>query len=140
MDPRTLCLVGMVGFPALAALNALVVGNELARFLDSTPAIASTHDLERFKTVVAHQMIAALVQIALLGAPMLILFGGLLTGVLTPSDVMWVILPSLAILGIAALYRRGELRAKTLPAADLELERQRDAIVHTWMRKPWPDW
>ncbi len=140
MDPRTIYLLLMVALPAIGVLNAFWFGNELKSFIASTPKLASSRDMEEFKTVVAHQMYAALAQIVLLATPPILYFAGLFQGVLRPSDIVFILVPSMVILAVAAIYRGGEARAKTMPATDPELERQRDAIVQTWMRKPWPDW
>jgi hypothetical protein len=130
----------MLGLPALAVVNAFWFGTELKNFLSSTPRLESSHDLERFKTVVAHQMHAALIQIVLLATPPIVFFVGIFRGVLSPSDLLYIIGPSAVILIVAAMYRGHEKRAKSIPTADPELEKQRDAIIHTWMRRPWPDW
>ena len=140
MDPRSLCLLGMLGLPAAAVINALWFGTELKNFVSTTPRLESSHDLERFKMVVARQMYAALAQIVLLAAPPIIYFAGLVLGVLNPSDILYVIGPSAIILVVAATYRSWEKRAKTIPTANPEIEEQRNAIVRTWLRKPWPDW
>jgi hypothetical protein len=140
MEPRYLYLMAMLGLPALAVVNALWFGNELKNFVSSTPRLESSHDIERLKTVVAHQMYAALGQFVLLAAPPVVFFVGVFQAVLRPSDILFIIGPSAVILIVAALYRGHEKRAKTIPTADPELERQRDAIVHTWLRKPLPDW
>lgn len=140
MDPRSLCLVGMLGLPAIAVFNQIYFGAELKNFVATTPRLESTHDLERFKAVVAHQMYAALAQFVFLAAPPMIYFIGLFKGVLSAPDIVYVIVPSVLILVVAAMYRGGEKRAKTIPTDDSELEKQRDAIVRTWLGKPWPDW
>jgi hypothetical protein len=140
MDPRTLCIFGMLAFAATGIVNAFIFGLELRRFVQSTPILTSTRDLERFKEVVAHQMIAALAQIGLLALPPVIYFIGLWNKVLEPSDIVYVVAPSLLILVVAGAYRGWEKRAKTIQTTDPELEAQRNAVVRTWMRKPWPDW
>ncbi len=132
--------MAMLGLPALAVVNAFWFGTELKNFLSSTPRLESSHDLERFKTVVAHQMYAALIQIVLLATPPIVFFFGIFRGVLNPSDLLYIIGPSAVILIVAAMYRGHEKRAKSIPSADPELEQQRDAIIHTWLRKPLPDW
>ena len=132
--------MAMLGLPALAVVNAFWFGSELKNFLSSTPRLESSRDLERFKTVVAHQMYAALVQIALLAAPPIVFFVGIFRDILSPSDLLYIIGPSAVILIVAAGYRGQEKRAKSIPTTDPELERQRDAIIHTWLRKPLPDW
>jgi len=140
MEPRSLYLLAMLGLPALAVVNAFRFGTELKNFVDSTQRLESSHDIERFKTVVAHQMYAALLQIVLLAAPLVIFGVGVVRGVLNPPDILYIIGPSAVILIVAAMYRGHEKRAKSILTADPELERQRDAIVHTWLRKPLPDW
>jgi len=140
MEPRSLYLMAMLGLPALAVLNAFWFGTELKNFVASTPRLESSHDIERFKTVVGHQMYAALAQFVFLAAPPIIYFLGVFRAVLSPSDILYILGPSAVILIVAAMYRGHETRAKTIAAADPELERQRDAIVHTWLRKPLPDW
>jgi len=130
----------MLLFPALAIVNAWWFGRELKAFLEATPAIASTADIERLKAVVKRQMFAALVQIPLLAAGPAVYFLGLLRQVLRPADVVFVVVPSAAVLALSLATRRVEVAARTLDAPDEELRRQRDAIVDTWLKKPLPDW
>ncbi len=127
-------------FPALALVNAWWFGRELKAFVDSTPVISSTNDIERMKTVVGRQMYAALVQVVLLTAGPAIYFVGMFRGALGPADVMFIILPSAAVIVLASVYKRVETKAKGIPVPDEELRRQRDTIVHTWLKKPLPDW
>ena len=140
MEPQSLYLMAMLGLPALAVVNAFWFGTELKDFVSSTPRLESSHDIEKFKIIVAHQMYAALVQIVFLATPPIVYFIGIFRGVLSPSDIVFIIVPSAVILIVAAMYRGHEKRAKSIPTADPELERQRDAIVRTWLRKPLPDW
>lgn len=130
----------MLLFPALAIVNAWWFGRELRAFVAATPSIASTADIERMKSVVGRQMIAALIQIPLLAAGPILYAVGLLRHVLRPGDVVFVIVPSAAVLAIGLASKRIEAVARALPAIDDELRRQRDAIVHTWLKKPLPDW
>ena len=110
------------------------------RFVREVPRLASTHDIERLKQVVARQMYAALIQIVLLAAPPILFFVGLVRGVLGIGDVLLIIVPSTVILIVAASYKKVEARVRQLPTADDELARQRNAIVNTWIKKPLPDW
>ena len=132
--------MAMLVLPALAVVNAVWFGTELKNFVATTPRLESSHDLERFKAVVAHQMYAALLQIGFLATPPTVFFVGIFRGVLSPSDILYIIGPSAVILVVAAVYRGQEKRAKSIPTADAEIASQRDAIVHTWLRKPLPDW
>jgi hypothetical protein len=130
----------MLLFPALAIANAWWFGRELKAFLAATPAITSTADLERLKAVVKRQMFAALVQIPLLAAGPAVYALGLFRDLLRPADVVFVIVPSAAVLALSIATRRVETAARSLHTPDDELRRQRDAIVDTWLKKPLPDW
>jgi hypothetical protein len=130
----------MVGLPTLAILNSLWFGRELKRTVRAIGRLQSTADLERYKRVVARQMSAALVQLVLLAAPP-ILFGiGAVTGLLGMKDLIYVVLPAVAVLLVAAGFRRVEAEARQIPAESEELARQRDAVVRTWLKRPLPDW
>ena len=137
---RSILIVLMLLSPALALLNSWWFGRELARFVEATPTIASTADVERMKTVVARQMYAALVQILLLAVSPVVFAVGLLRHVLHPGDVLFIILPSAAVIVLSLASKRIEAAARSLDTPDDELRRQRDAIVHTWLHKPFPDW
>jgi hypothetical protein len=137
---RSTYLLLMLALPALAILNAVWWGSELQQFTKKVTAFESTAQIEAFKTVVSHQMYAALVQIVLLAAPPLIFFVGLARHVLGTTDVLFIILPSAVVIVVAAVYKRVETQARSIPASDDELRRQRDAITETWIKKPFPNW
>jgi hypothetical protein len=85
-------------------------------------------------------MYAALVQLVLLGLPPLMYIAGVFTDVLNPGDVVFILVPSAVIFIVAQVFKPLETRVKNIPTANDELRRQRDAIVHTWVKKPLPDW
>ena len=130
----------LLGLPTLALLNSFWFGRELERAVREIGRLESTADIERYKRVVARQMVAALVQIALLAAPAIFFGIGIVTGVLAGSDLLYVILPAIVVIAAAARFRPVEAAARQIPAADEEIARQRDAIVHTWLKRPLPDW
>lgn len=137
---RTTFITLMVLLPGAAIVNAYSCGTLLKTFLRDVSGLASSVDLERFKRVVAGQMYAALVQLALLAAPPILYAVGLATGALGVGDVVYILVPSAVVIVVAQLFKPLETRVKTIPASSDELARQRDAIVHTWMKKPLPDW
>ena len=137
---RSTYLFLILVLPLLAILNAVWFGSELQRFARDVRTFSSTHEIERFKGVVARQMYAALVQIVLLVVPPILFFVGIVRGVLTPGDIIFIIVPSAVVILVAALYKQTETKVKSIPANDDELRRQRDAIIHTWLKKPLPDW
>ncbi len=137
---RSTYLFLILFLPLLAILNALWFGSELQRFSRDVRTFSSTHEIERFKGVVARQMYAALVQIVLLVVPPILFFVGIVKGALTPGDVVFIVVPSAVVILVAAMYKQTETKVKAIPANDDELRRQRDAIIHTWLKKPLPDW
>jgi TRAP-type C4-dicarboxylate transport system permease large subunit len=137
---RSTYLFLMLLFPLLAILNAVWFGSELQKFAKEVRTFSSTHEIERFKGVVGRQMYAALVQIVLLVVPPILFFVGIAKGALTPGDIIFIIVPSAVVIAVAALYKQTEKQVKEIPANDDELRRQRDVIIHTWLKKPLPDW
>jgi len=140
MDTRSLFIFGILGFATAGLMSSVWFGLELKKFVDRTPILATHLDMMRFKRVVSHQMYAALLQVVLLSAPIVIFFTGMMFDFLTASDIFVIIVPSVIILIVAAFTRKWETRAKTMPTASPEIKAERDAIVHTWLRKPLPDW
>lgn len=140
MDSRSIYILAIILCFGAAVVNVLVFGIELKRFTEKTSSLASTRDVERFKVVVAHQMYGALAQILLLVTPPILYVVGLFKGPLTHRDLLFVVVPSIVVVAIAVSYRSWERRAKSIEAADAQLEAQRDAIVETWLTKPFPDW
>ena len=130
----------MLASPALALVNALIQGNDLKRFLEDTPELASSLDLEKFKGIAGRQMRAALVQGALLMIAPGCFFWGLFVDALTPGDFVWILLPSVIVILAARSFRSLEMKAWSLPATDQYLAGERDHIVKVWRSKPLPDW
>jgi hypothetical protein len=139
-NSRSTFVTLLLVLPAIGAMLAVFFGTELQRFLRAVPALNSTADIERLKLVVARQMYAALAQIVILGLPIIIFFAGMKMGYLSPADLVFVIVPSAVILLIAQAYKKVEAAVRTMPAADEQLRRERDRIVHIWLKKPFPDW
>jgi len=130
----------MLLLPAVGALNAFFFGSELKRFAAEVRTISSTADIERFKAVVARQMYAALAQIVILATPTIVFFVGIVRKVLGPADILFIIIPSAVILLLAQHYKKIEVAVRELPVTDDMLRQQRDTIVDTWLKKPFPDW
>lgn len=130
----------MLVLPAIAAVNALVHGSQLRAFLQRTPAFTTYQDIVEFEKVVARQMYAALFQIALLASPAIILVIGLVRKVLAANDILFVILPALAIAALGMAFKHLENRVRAIPAEDPILEERRQHVVRVWNSKPFPDW
>ncbi len=137
---RTTFIALMVLLPGAGIANAFFCGTLLKSFVRDVSGLASSADLERFKRLVSGQMVAALVQLGLLAVPPILYAIGLARGVLLPGDVVYLLVPSAVVIVVAQLFKPLENRVKTIPASSDDLARQRDAIVHTWMKKPFPDW
>ena len=126
--------------PALAIANVMIQGRGLKHFLDTTPALASSLDLENFKKVAGRQMWAALAQAGLLLIAPACFAWGLMINSLTPADFVWILLPIVVVILVARSFRSLELRAWSIPTADRYLATERDRIVKVWKTKPLPDW
>ena len=137
---REQLLYVILGLLGLGVVNLLWGGLELRRFQREVRAISSTHEMERFKRLAAHQMYAALAQIGLLGLPILVFLFGLVRGDLRPTDVGYLIFPSLVVLVLAFLFKKLEGEVQRTDTADELLGGQRDAVVRTWLKRALPDW
>jgi drug/metabolite transporter (DMT)-like permease len=137
---RTVLIIAMLASPALAIFNVVIQGRGLKQFLDTTPKLASSLDLENFKRVAGRQMWAALAQAVLLLIAPACFFWGLMIHSLTPADFVWILLPSVVVILVARSFRSLELRAWSIPAADQYLTTERDRIVKIWRTKAFPDW
>jgi hypothetical protein len=137
---RTTLLALLILFPAVAVASSFWFTGELKSFLRQVPRLESAREIERLKTVVARQMIAALVQIGLLGAPAVLYAFGFFTGALGAVDLLYVLLPALVVMGMGARGRPIELAVRNMPTASDDLTGERDRIAHTWVKKALPDW
>ena len=130
----------MLLLPVVAVVNAIVHGSQLKAFLERTPGFATYQDIVEFEKVVARQMYAALVQIGLLVAPGVVFVVGLIRGVLSPGDILYVVVPSFVILALGVAFKTIENKVRSIPVGDAILEERREHIVKVWMTKPFPDW
>ena len=137
---RTLLLTAILASPALAVVNTVIQGKSLKHFLDTTPELASSLDLENLKRFAGRQRWAALAQgVLLLIAPACFLWG-LMIDSLTPGDFVWILLPSVIVILVARSFRTLELKAWAIPAANQHLTSERDRVVKVWRTKALPDW
>jgi len=137
---RTLLLTALLASPALAIFNVVIQGRGLKQFLDTTPKLASSLDLENYKKVAGRQMWAALAQAGLLLIAPACFFWGLMIHSLTPADFIWILLPSVVVILVARSFRSLEQRAWSIPAANEYLTTERDRVVKVWRTKAFPDW
>jgi fatty acid desaturase len=137
---RSTIIALIVLLSAVGCINGVVMGTRLKRFLDQVKMLQSSHDIELLKAVAKEQMYAALVQIPVLAIPAILFGFGIVTGNLSGSDLLLIIVPMLAVLLVGLTFKPVEKAVQSLPAADEELARQRDEIVTTWMKKALPDW
>jgi hypothetical protein len=132
-EPRNLFIALMLLCPAVAVVNSLVFGSKLKRFARRIRMFSSQDDIVRFQRV-------ALTQIVLLSVPAVLYVLGVVRGFLGVADLVFVIVPSLVVLAFGIAMKKVEQQVRRIPTRDEDLARQRDAVVTTWMRKPFPDW
>lgn len=139
-EPRTLFIALMLICPTVAIINSIIFGNKLNQFARRMRMLSSYDDILYFQRVVSQQMYAALFQIVLLAIPAILYVVGALRGYLSAGDLIFVILPSFVVLFVGLRQKATERQVRVIPARDRDLERQRDEIVTTWVKRPLPDW
>lgn len=136
---RELLLGIIVGMPVLGILNSLWFGSRLVQYLRQQPRIASFPDMEAFKRLGAAQMYAALAQILVLILPGIAFAAGFVLKVLSPSDLLYVLVPSAVVMLAGIYYKRIERRAQTLEVNE-EFRDEYGRVVYAWLHKPFPTW
>jgi hypothetical protein len=137
---RSLFIIVVLVLQAAAAVNSVVHGTRLMQYVKKTRYLRTEQDLDRFKTVVARQMYAAVVQMGLLILPLVFYLVGVFTGILYPTDLPMIIVPAALILVLGYVFKKVEVAARNIPALNLRIEKQRDLIAATWKKKALPDW
>ncbi|MGC4117489.1 MAG: hypothetical protein QM765_23610 [Myxococcales bacterium] len=130
----------LVASPFVGLLPLAWSWRQLSAFSDRVRRLASDQDLVKFRAMVRLQMYGALLQIAVLLAPMALLLAGILLGALTPGDSYLPIGAFLVVFLAGMAVRRLEKRVQRIPCETPALEKARDSVVQTWLHKPLPDW
>ncbi|MBD3278174.1 MAG: hypothetical protein GF388_07740 [Candidatus Aegiribacteria sp.] len=124
----------------LAGLANLAYGvAELKEFLKYHSSISSTMDMGHFKKMVRKQMYLALAQIVILGCMALLSIIGILTGAISDTQFLLVLLMDGIIWFAGKLFKSLEKRAQNLKVEALEHRAEYTSICATWVRKPFPD-
>jgi hypothetical protein len=120
----------------VAAAVSLWSRAQVAGFVEETPAIRGTSDLERFKELARLEMYLALAMIVLLVtglvAGLFLIFRHGLLGLLAT------LLANAVVLGLGMFHKGVEEKARSLPTAE-GLETEYERVCHTWNKKPLPD-
>ncbi len=130
----------LIVFPSSALISGIVYISNLKRFMDTTPRIETIQDLERFKNIVKHQMYAALLQVFLLGTPIIIFTYGTISGILKFGDMLYVIIPNTTVIIVSRILRKTEKKGQSISASTPQLKSAVNSIVYSWKKKALPDW
>ena len=120
----------------LALINWGAAIAVLKSFLAGTPAITSTIDLQNFAGLVRRHMLQAVLQIALLGAGLIL---GIHALVNHKAGLLLIIVLNGIVFVAGTLGKPLEERARSLKVLDPLLEERYKAICTTWVKKPFPD-
>lgn len=121
---------------ALAIVASFWVINDVSKFLAAHPRIDSTGDMEAFKALARRGMYFALVQIAVLGAGILIgLFYLTRQGC---TGLLVLLLANGALLAVGLWGKKVEERVRSIPTAD-ELAAEYEHVCRSWVKKALPD-
>jgi hypothetical protein len=120
----------------IAAAMSLWSRSQVVAFLETTPSIRSSADLERFKELARLEMYLALAMIVLLVTGLII--GLVLIREHGGAALLPVLLVNGVVLGLGVYHKGVEERARSLPSADgLETDYRR--VCHAWNKKALPD-
>jgi O-antigen ligase len=120
----------------IAAAVSLWSRVQVVGFVNETPGIRSTSDLDRFKELARMEMYLALFMIVLLVT-------GLITGMVLilrygMTGLLAVLVANAVVLGLGLYHKGAEEKARSLRAAEgLEAEYRR--VGHVWNKKALPD-
>jgi hypothetical protein len=120
----------------VAAAVSLWSRAQVVGFVNDTPRIAGTSDLERFKALARMEMYLALAMIVLL-------VSGLVAGLFLIfrhgiAGFLGVLLANAVVLGLGAFHKGVEDRARNLPASE-SLEAEYRRVGRVWTGKALPD-
>lgn len=130
----------LTGLPSLSLASGIILMTELKKFMAQAPRIETEQDLEHFKKIVKHQMYAALLQIVLLGTPVLIFSYGIQKRILEFGDILYVIVPNSIVIALGLLLRKLEKKGQSISASTPELKSEVDSVVYFWKKKALPNW
>lgn len=130
----------MLILPALGAVNAIYHGRLLRHYVRQTKRIRDMDGLAKFQKIVARQMYAALVQLALMVVPMAIYFIGIPTEILRLADIVYVMIPGGILIALGYHFKKVEAEVCRIPALGKDLDDQRLAVIKIWKTRPLPDW
>ena len=137
---RSLFIAIVLILPAAAAVNSVVHGVLLRKYVRRTRYLRTEQDIVRLQKVVAQQMYAAVVQVGLLILPLVLYLVGVFTGNLYPTDLPLIIVPAGLILVLSYFFKKVEIETRKIPALNPRIEKRRDEIAATWKKKALPDW
>jgi hypothetical protein len=137
---RTVFIGVMLILPALGAVNAVYHGRSLQHYVRQTKRIRDMDGLAKFQKIVARQMYAALVQLALMVVPMVLYFIGIPTEILRLADIVYVMIPGGILIAVGYHFKKVESEACRIPALGEDLDEQRLAVIKIWKTRPLPDW
>jgi hypothetical protein len=130
----------MLVLPAIGAVNSIYHGRLLQAYVRQTKRINDIAALALFQATVARQMYAALVQLVLLVAPIILYFIGIPTEILRFADIAFVMIPGGILIALGYHFKKVEVEACRIPAVGEDLDEQRLAVIKTWRTRPLPNW
>ena len=137
---RGIFIVIVLLLPTAAAVNSVVHGVLLTKYVQRTRYLRTEQDILRLQKIVAQQMYAAVAQVGLLILPLVLYLVGIFTGNLYPSDLPLIIVPAGMILVLSFVFKKVEIKARGIPALNPRIEKRRNEIAATWKKRALPDW
>jgi hypothetical protein len=135
-SPPTWIALGLI---LLALLIALVLAIDLKRCVSRLETLGSPEQIAIYRSAVARQMYGALAVLALAILAAIVMTIGTALHYASYGEWLYVIVPGIIFAGVGVWTKSIERKAQAIPA-DGDFARQRDAIVHVWLKRPLPNW
>ncbi len=133
-------LIGLILILFIAGIVNMQIGTgAVKKFLSSTPAITTGHDLENFKAMVRQQMYQSLLQILVLGGMGITGIYGIINGKLSFMEFVFFLLLNGAVFFFGRYAKKFEYQARGFSIADKTLAGEYASVCESWIKRPFPD-
>ena len=137
---KSLIVFGITAANFAMIIVGLYGGGSIKKFLAKVSAIKDEQDMMLFKKMAAEQMYLTLFLMPVCVMSLLVYLFFLFTGFFTGSEKLFFLVQYVAIFYFSKKMKQDETKSRTLEVSSDTLRQERDHIVATWEKKPFPDW
>jgi len=123
----------------LSLLTALALGIDLKRCIARLKVLETAEHVGVYRSAVKRQMYGALVVLALALLAAVVMVLGAALRLSSPAEWLYLIVVGIVFAAVGAWNKSVERKAQAITAVG-DYARQRDEIVHVWLKRPLPTW